>query len=66
MTKHESIVLTAYTGILMCNFSDMQEYADKLLKRATLTHEFGSEKFQDKLKELCKAEFMAIVTNIKD
>ncbi len=29
MTKEEKIIVSAYTGVLMCTFSDMHEYIEK-------------------------------------
>lgn len=31
MTKYEAIVVSAYTGFLMCDFGDMHEYIEKKL-----------------------------------
>ena len=31
MTLHEKVVLSTYTGILMCDFSEVHKYIEKLL-----------------------------------
>ena len=41
MTKHEAIVVSAYTGFLMCDFGDVHEYIEKKLGRPIWTHEFA-------------------------
>ena len=33
MTLHEKVILSAYTGILMCNMSEVHKYIEKLLSR---------------------------------
>ena len=41
MTKYEAIVISAYTGFLMCDFNDMHEYIEKKLGRPIYTHELA-------------------------
>ena len=60
MTKQEKIVVSAFTGVLMCDFSDMHEYVEKVMERPVWTHEMGNEAFCEKLKAKCKDEFLAI------
>lgn len=43
MTLHEKVVLSAYTGILMCDMSEVHKYIEKLLGRSVWTHELASE-----------------------
>lgn len=33
MTKQEKCIVSAYTGVLMCDFDDLQQYLEKLLGR---------------------------------
>ena len=33
MTKQEKVIVSAYTGVLMCDFSDMHEYIEKVMGR---------------------------------
>lgn len=60
MTKREAAIVSAYTGILLGSFGDMQEYADELLGEPTWTHQFGDADFADRLKELAKPDFIGI------
>ena len=60
MKKIEKVIVSAYTGVLMCKFSDMHEYAEKILKRPIYTHEFATEELAKELKEASKADFIAI------
>ena len=58
--KEIGTIVSAYTGFLCCNFSDLQLYADKLLGRQTWTHEFGGEQFADQLKEKATPDFVRL------
>lgn len=51
MTLHEKVVLSAYTGILMCDFSEVHKYIEKLLGRPVWTHELASEALWSEIKE---------------
>lgn len=61
MTKNEKLVLTAYTGILMCDFSEFHEYAEKLLGRPVQSLEMATNSFWEAMKEKTKDEFMKII-----
>lgn len=63
MTKHEKIVVSAYTGILMCDFSALHEYIEKKLGRPVWTHELSSEHLIAEIKEKSKEDFLAICQN---
>lgn len=41
MTKQERVIVSAYTGFLMCNFGDMHEYIEKIMGRPVWTHELA-------------------------
>lgn len=30
MTKQEKVIVSAYTGVLMCDFADLHEYIERL------------------------------------
>ena len=60
MTKQEKIVVSAYTGVLMCTFNDLHEYAEKKLGRPIWTHEFASEAVTEELKEAAKDDFLKL------
>lgn len=32
MTKQEKCIVSAYTGVLMCDFDDLQQYLEKLFR----------------------------------
>lgn len=61
LTKEQAVVLTAYTGILMCNFSDFHEYVEKILGRSVWTHEFGDKETSELIKQKSKEDFMKLL-----
>lgn len=66
MTKYEGAVLSAYTGLLLGDFSSMHRYAEKKLGRPIFTHEFGSKVVVAELKEASEQDFMEIIENQTD
>lgn len=66
MTKYEKIVVSAYTGVLMCDLSDLYEYIEKKLGRPHWTHELASEYVWAEIKEKSKEEFLAICQTESD
>lgn len=61
LTKEQGIVLSGFTGITCCNFSDLHEDAEKRLGHPVWTHQFGNKEFADKVKELYRKDFMFLV-----
>ena len=64
LTKREGAVISAFTGIMMGKFGDMHEYAEELLDTPIYTHSFGDKEFAKQLKEVSKADFIAISDSI--
>lgn len=60
MTKQEKIVVSAYTGVLMCDFSDLHEYIEKKLGRPVWTHELASEEVQKEIRQKAKDDFLEL------
>lgn len=58
MTKREAAIVSAYTGIMLGEFSDMHKYVEEILGRPVFTHEFPS--FSREIKESAKKDFMSI------
>lgn len=61
MTLHEKVVLSAYTGILMCDFREVHKYIEKLLGRPVWSHELASEDLLAEIKEKAKSDFLKII-----
>lgn len=60
MTKQEKIIVSAYTGVLMCDFSDMHEYIEKVMGRPVWTHELADDRIIAQIKEKVKPDFIAL------
>lgn len=60
MTKQEKIVVSAYTGIFMCELPDIQAYIEKKMGRPVEPHELGSQKFWAAVREKTIDDFTAI------
>jgi indole-3-glycerol phosphate synthase len=60
LTKQQAAIVSAYTGLLVGNFSDMHKYAEAKFNRPILTHEFASEVLGLELKRLTKADFILL------
>lgn len=61
LTKEQAVILTAYTGILMCKFDDFHQYAEKVLNRPVFTHEFASKELMLDLKHASSIDFLSII-----
>lgn len=60
MKRREAAIISAYTGTLIGNFSDLHEYAEELLNRPIFTHEFARKEIADKIKEAARKDFMEL------
>lgn len=60
MTKREAAIVSAYTGILIGSFSDMQDYIEEILHSPVWTHELASKKVWEAIKEKSKEDFLNI------
>ena len=61
MTLHEKVVLSAYTGILMCDMSEVPRYIEKLLGRPVWTLARAGEGLWSEIKEKAKPDFHKII-----
>ena len=59
-TKEQAIIISAYTGIMACKFGDLQEDVEKRLGRPVWTHEFGSGTLAGEIRDMYKADFIAM------
>lgn len=63
MTKQEKIIVSAYTGVLMCNFDDLKKYIEEKLNRSVLTHELASHDVWEEIKKKIKKDFIELCKN---
>lgn len=60
MTKEEKLIISAYTGILMTDFSDLHKFIEKKLGRPVWTHELANELVVNELKNAVKEDFLKL------
>lgn len=60
MTKREAAIVSAYTGILIGEFTDMHKYVEEIMQRPVFTHEMGSIIVFKEIKEKSKSDFINI------
>lgn len=61
LTKEQAAIITLYTGITCCNFTHAHRYAEKILARPVMTHEFANTEFVETLKNKVKPFFLDLV-----
>jgi len=66
MTKREAAIISAYTGILVGDFSAMHEYVEEVMEGPIWTHQFASKEFNELLKEKVKPDLLVICDNITE
>lgn len=60
MTKQEAAIVSAYTGIMIGDFSTLHEYIEKIMGRPVFTHELAMKEVVDEIKQLSKNDFVKI------
>lgn len=60
MTKYEAAIVSAYTGFLIGDFSEMHKYAEKKFRRPIFTYQFANKIFTAELRKLSKDDFCNI------
>lgn len=60
MTKLEKLIVSAYTGILMCDMDEFHAFAEKVLKHPIYTHEFAETETWDELRRATKQDFLLL------
>lgn len=58
LTKEQAIVISGYTGILICDFGDLHEEIEKRLGRPVWTHEMPS--IEEEIKSAFRDDFMSL------
>ncbi len=60
MTKKEAAIVSAYTGVLIGEFSEMHKYIECLFGRSVWTHELGNKEVFEQIKQKSKQDFLDI------
>lgn len=61
LSKEQAIVVSAYTGFLICDFGDLHKYIEEKMGRPVMSHEMGSDEFMESLREVCKRDFVSLL-----
>jgi len=64
MTKKEAAIISAYTGVLLGEFSDMHEYIEQILDRPVWTHQLANEDISNEIKNKSRDDFIALSKEI--
>lgn len=65
MTLKERVIVSAYTGVLMCPMHDMCKYIKELLGHPVYTHELADPQVMAEIKEKAKPDFLALCSENK-
>lgn len=60
MTKEEAAIIGAFTGILVGEFADLHEYIERIMERPVFTHELGTERVWEEIKERARGDFLRL------
>ena len=60
MTSREKLIVSAYTGILLCEYPLFHGFAERLLEREIPTQEFSEQTIWDELKLKVSSQFMEL------
>ena len=60
MTYRERVIVSAYTGYLMCDFPDMHKYIEDKLGRPVWTHEMAEKDTQKEIHKAVYSDFIAL------
>lgn len=60
MTKQERLIVSAYTGVLMCELSEFNRYVEQLLQCPVLTLELANADVWKEIKEKSRPAFLAL------
>lgn len=66
MTLNERIIVSAYTGVLMCDFRHVHKYIEEKLGRPVWTHEMAIDAVQQEIKRALKPDFLELCGNEND
>ena len=64
MTREESAIISAFTGVLAGPFDAFHQYAEKIMGRPVWTHEMGDKATMLEIKEKSRADFVALAESV--
>lgn len=63
MTQRERLIVSAYTGVLMCDFGLVHKYIEEKMGHPVWTHELRFESTHAKIREKIKPDFIELCGN---
>ncbi len=57
LTKEQAVIISAYTGVLICKFSDLLEAIEDKLNITVYIHQLADSYMQQKIKEAFREDF---------
>ena len=63
MTKREALIISAYTGYLLCDMDELHKFIEKTLGRPVFTHELAQDNILDEIRLKLKDSFIEIIKN---
>lgn len=60
MKKEEKLIVSAYTGFLMCDWDDLHKFIEDTLGRPVWAHELADDKVTEDVRLRLKPRFLAI------
>jgi hypothetical protein len=64
MTRRESAIVGAFTGILAGPFDALHEYIEEIIGRPVQTFELGMQEIANEIKGKAKADFIALAASV--
>lgn len=66
ISKHDRLVISAYTGYLMADPDEVHRFIEETLGYPVFTHEFVKHKIVDEIQKKLKDEWMRICCGLKE
>ena len=60
MTLREKVVVSAYTGIVMCDMAEIHQYINEIMQRPVFTHELAQDDILNEIRKRAEPEFIRI------
>ena len=60
MTYKECVIVSAYTGYMLCDFDDLHKYIEEKLCRPVWSHELANSDVIQSIRDAVRPEFLAL------
>lgn len=60
LTKDQAIVVSGYTGIMICKLTDLHQEVERRVGRPVMLHEMGRRGFWNIIKASFKEDFLSL------